>query len=384
MTRLFGAALALLAGVLAVCRPAAACNLCSMNIQQAQTFRQDAGQARLILYGTLENPRLIGSGGATDLRIEAVLKPDPFLKDAKVVTIPRYVPVDPKDPPHFAVFCDVFNDKLDPYRGVPLKAKEAVDYLRGALRLDGKDRTTVLLYYFPYLEHADKELANDAFLEFAKANDREIGQVAPELKRVDGPARLRAWLKDPETPVNRLGLYSFLLGACGGDPDAALLRGLLQNPDDRATSALDGILGGYIQLRPREGWDLAEALLRDEKKPFPVRYAVLRTLRFYHGWRPEETRERVLRGLATALPEADLADLAVEDLRRWQLWDLTKDVLGLYGRKSHAAPIMRRAILRYALSCPRPEAAPFLDERRREDPGLVKEVEESLQYEKPK
>jgi hypothetical protein len=351
-----------------------------MNVQQAQTFRQDAGQARLILYGTLENPRLVGGNGETDLRIETVLKPDPFLKGAKVVTIPRYVPIDPKEPTRFLVFCDVFNDKLDPYRGVPVKAKDAVAYLDGALRLDPKDRTAALLYYFRYLEHPDKELANDAFLEFAKANDREIGQVAPRL----APERLRTWVKDPETPINRLGLYAFLLGACGGDTDAALLRGLLEAPDERATSALDGILGGYVQLRPREGWDLAQALLRDDKKPFPVRYAVLRTLRFYHGWKPDETREQVRRGLAAALPEGDLADLAVEDLRRWQMWDLTADVLALYGRKSHAAPIMRRAILRYALSCPRPEASAFVTERRREDPGLVKEVEESLQYEKPK
>ena len=380
MPRWLWGSLVILSGLLGFCAPAPACNLCSMNVQQAQTFRQDAGQARLIVYGTLENPRLVGSAGETDLRIEAVLKPDPFLKGAKVITIPRYVPVDPKDPPHFAVFCDVYNDKLDPYRGVPFKAKEAVDYLKGALQLEGKDRTAVLLYYFPYLEHPDKELANDAFLEFAKANDREIGQVAPRL----APERLRTWIKDPETPVNRLALYAFLLGACGGDPDAALFRGLLQNPDERATSALDGILGGYIQLRPREGWDLAQALLGDEKKPFPVRYAVLRTLRFYHGWKPEETRDRVLQGLAAALPEGDLADLAVEDLRRWQLWDLIKDVLAVYGRKSHNAPIMRRAILRYALSCPRPEAAAFVAERRKEDPGLVKEVEESLQYEKPK
>jgi hypothetical protein len=379
MRRLLTTGLGLLVVGLAVCPPAGACNLCSMNIQQAQTFRQDAEQARLILYGTLENPRLVGSGGETDLRIEAVIKPDPFLKGAKVVTIPRYVPVDPKDPPHFAVFCDVYNDKLDPYRGVPLRAKEGADYLRGALRLDPKDRTAILLYYFNYLEHPDKELANDAFLEFAKANDREIGQVAPKL----APERLRRWIKDPETPVNRLGLYAFLLGACGGEPDAALFRGLLENPDDRAMSALDGILGGYIHLKPREGWDLALALLRDEKKPFPVRYAVLRTLRFYHGWQPDETRERVVRGLAAALPEGDLADLAVEDLRRWQVWELTKDVLAQYGKKSHAAPIVRRAILRYALSCPGPEAAAFVAERRREDPGLVKEVEESLQYEKP-
>src|SRR5689334_15158701 len=126
MRRRFWGALVVLGGLLGLCAPAAACNLCSMNIQQAQTFRQDAAQARLILYGTLENPRLVGGNGETDLRIEAVLKPDPFLKGAKVITIPRYVPVDPKEPTRFLVFCDVFNEKLDPYRGVPVKAKDAV------------------------------------------------------------------------------------------------------------------------------------------------------------------------------------------------------------------------------------------------------------------
>jgi hypothetical protein len=368
-----------LTGAFIACPPVSACNLCN-NVQQSLTFRQEAGQAKLILYGTLEKPRLVGEMGKTDLRVETVLKTDTAFKPAAVIEVPRYVPADPKDPPHFVLFCDVFNGNLDPYRGVPLKGKEAVDYLKGALVLDPKDRTATLLYYFRYLEHADKELANDAFLEFAKANDREIGQVAPKL----APERLRAWVKDPQTPVQRLGLYAFLLGACGGDPDTALFRSLLQDPDERTTSAFDGILGGYIQLRPSEGWDLAMALLRDEKKPFPVRYAVVRTLRFYHGWKPDETRAQVLRGLAVALPEGDLADLAVEDLRRWQAWDLTADVLALYARKSHSAPIMRRAILRYALCCPRPEAATFLADRRREDPALVKDVEESLQFEKPK
>ena len=83
------------------------------------------------------------------------------------------------------------------------------------------------------------------------------------------------------TPTDRLGLYAFLLGACGGADDAALLRSLLQNPSERVLPAFDGLLGGYIHLRPQEGWDLALETLRDEKQPFPVRFAALRMLRFY-------------------------------------------------------------------------------------------------------
>jgi hypothetical protein len=381
MTRLLWAALGT-AGILLAASPRApACNLCNPNFQQALTYRQEATQARLVLYGTLENPRLAGANGTTDLRVRAVIKEDKAFPVGQVVQLPRYVPVtDPKDPPRFLVFCDVYNNKLDPFHGVPCKSATAVAYLKGAMALDGKDRTQVLLYYFRYLEDADKELAADAFLELAKANDKEIGQVAGKLSA----EKLRGWVKDAQTAPNRLGLYAFLLGACGGEPDATLLRGLLENPNDQTTSALDGILGGYIQLRPHEGWDLALSLLGNDQKPFPVRFAVLRTLRFYHGWKPEETREPVLKGLGVAVAAGDLADLAVEDLRRWQLWDLTAQVLALYGQKSHSAPIMRRAIVRYALCCPKPEAAAFVAERRKAEPDLVKDVEESLQFEKQK
>src|SRR5262249_43686785 len=112
------------------------------------------------------------------------------------------------------------------------------------------------------------------------------------------------------------------------------------------------------------------------------RFAVLRTLRFQQGWKPDETREQVLRGMQVLLPQGDMADLAVEDLRRWKVWDLTPEVLALYGRKTHDAPLMRRTIIRYALSCPRPEAAEFLKKLRQSDAGTVREVEESLQFEK--
>ena len=87
-----------------------------------------------------------------------------------------------------------------------------------------------------------------------------------------------------------------------------------------------------------------------------------------------------MKGLA-ALPQGDLADLAIEDLRRWQMWELTDDVLALYGRKSHDAPLMRHAIIRYALCCPKPRATEFITQRRRDDATAVRDVEEGLQAE---
>jgi hypothetical protein len=384
MMRCFASVLGTLAISVAVTSPAWPCSLCT-NFAQAATLRQDAARAKLVLYGTLANPRLhtdsngLAAGGTTDLHIERVLKSDPFLGDKKVIELPRYVPItDPKNPPKFLIFCDVFKGKLDPYRGVSLKSTIALDYLKGATALDGKDRIKGLLYFFDYLDHTDSVVSQDAFAEFAKATDQEIGQVAGKLSA----DKLRAWLQNPQTPVERLNLYGFLLGGCGGAKDADLLRSFVEKPSERTKSALSGLLSGYIRLRPREGWELALALLRDSQRPLAERFAVLGTVRFYHAWKPEEASKEVLRCLSVLLEQGDMADMAVEDLRRWQMWDLTEDVLAQYGKKSHAAPLVRRALVRYALSCPRIEATRFIAELRKHDPGLVADVEELMRLDK--
>src|SRR5262249_4806353 len=186
-----------------------ACSLCIGNIQSTLTLRQEAslGSARIILFGSVQKSDFMR--GTSELRILNVLRSDPFLGNAKSIELPRPLPVlDPKDPPKFLVFCDVFKNKLDPYRGVPVRSAEAVQYVKGALALDAREHTRALLYYFDYLEHADKKIGEDAFLEFAKSTDQEIGQIAPKLSA----AKLRAWLKDAQTPDYRLSMYAFLLG----------------------------------------------------------------------------------------------------------------------------------------------------------------------------
>lgn len=375
-------ALVALVLVAAVPCPAPSCSLCG-GYQKRPTFREEAagGSARLILFGTFTDsePGTAPGSGKTTMQLDAVLRSDPWLQEKKVIELPRYQPVDKKNPPKFLVFCDVYKGKLDPYRGVPLKSAEAVDYVKKAIALDPKNTAANLEFYFHYLENPDKEIAADAFLEFAKATDRDIGQVASRLS----PEKLRGWLKDPQTPVERLGVYAFLLGACGGPPDGAFLEGLLKDRGERTLAAYDGILSGYMRLEPKKGWELAAALLKDGKEKLPVRLAVVRAVRFHQNWQPKENRDRVLKCLEAMISQGELADVAVEELRRLQIWDLTREVLALYGKKGYDAPIMQRTILRYALCC-KPDAAvtQFLADRRRYEPDLVKEVEESLEYEK--
>jgi hypothetical protein len=374
-----------LGSLLATPGPARPCSLC--NPQGGVTIRQAATQARMILFGTVTAARLnppdvgLAGSGTCDFRIDAVLKTDPFLANRKVIEVPRYIPVDPKKPlPRFVLFCDVFKGKLDAYRGMATNSAAVLKYIQGTMALDPRDSAAALLFFFRYLDHSEPDLANDAYLEFARANDGEIGRVGARL----APERIRALMQNPRTPAERLGLYAFLLGACGQARDAALLRAMLDRPTERTGKALDGLLGGYIQMKPREGWQLAVAVLGNPRRPFPDRFAALRTLRFYHAWKPQETRPEVLRGLAVMLDQGDIADMAIEDLRRWQMWDLTGRVFAQFGKKSHSAPILRRAIVRYALCCPRPEAAQFLARLRKLDPQLIADVRESLEFEKTK
>jgi hypothetical protein len=58
-------------------------------------------------------------------------------------------------------------------------------------------------------------------------------------------------------------------------------------------------------------------------------------------------------------------------------------VLAQFGKPSHAAPFVRRCIVRYAISCPKPEAKTFLDAVRQADPKLVKTVEDAMALYEP-
>jgi hypothetical protein len=136
-------------------------------------------------------------------------------------------------------------------------------------------------------------------------------------------------------------------------------------------------------LQPEAGWKLATKVLADPQRSFPERFAVLGTLRFFHGWKPQENHAPILAALKGAIEESGLADMAVEDLRRWEWWDLTANILAKYGLKNYEAPLTRRAMVRYALTCPQPAAAAFVAERKKAEPDFVADVAESLEFDKP-
>jgi hypothetical protein len=374
--------LATLLAALVTATPALACTFCDGNLRAKQTLRMHFAQAKAVLHGQLKNPRFDPKTdeGFTDLRIASVLKDDPARAGRTVIVLKTYLPVVGNTPPDYLVFCNVANGSLEPTYGVPATAT-IVAYLKDAAKLDDTDPAAKLAFFFKHLDSPDATVAADAFHEFARAADTEILKAA---KSID-PAKIRKLITDANIPPERLGVYSFLLGISGGPDDAAFLARMLSEspPTERATAAFGGLLVGYILLEPKEGWSFAATVLADSKRPYSVRLSAIGTVRFLQSNYPSKRKAEVLKCCAALLPHGDLADQAIEDLRRWEYWDLTSDVLAQFIKPTHSAPIVRRAIVRYALSAPGDEPKRFVAAIRQSDPKLVKSVEEMLELYRP-
>lgn len=361
--------------LLALAGQLSACDICTS--QGAAPLSAEIAKARCVVVGTIIDWRLSadGRGGSSDLRIDAFIKADESFKQTRTLKLSR--PLQPSANTKFLVFLDYARGRWDDYRCIDFPSDRIVKYLQEAPAYNEKalpeERAERLRYYFKHLNDAESAIATDSYREWAMAGNREVGLVAGTLPA----AELRAWFLDRKTPPERLSLYGFLLGACGQAQDVDMLRNFLRNPDDRTSRAMVGLLAGFIRLRPEEGWQMAKEFINDSKKPFAQRHAVLRTLRFYYGYQPEEMRGRVLDCLGLMLQQDDLLDLAVQQLSAWGLWNHTDTIIALYARPNNP-PITKRAIIRYALVCPLAKAKNFVDEVRQKDPDLVDEVQQNL------
>jgi hypothetical protein len=366
-----------------------ACPFCGMT---GPTLTGEVAQAKLVLYGQLTNAKEQANGdGTTDLVVETVIKnelagkeDDPLRnnKAAKAtVQLDRYLPpLEGADKYRYLVYCDFFRGKIDPYRVVPVKDGDMAKYLLGALEHKDESIGKRLRFFFDYLDNPDLEISNDAYKEFGNADYKDYKDMAKEL-----PAdRVAGWLKDEKTPAFRYGLYASMLGHCGKPEHAALLRKMLDDPAKRLGSGVDGMMAGYVMLKPKEGWTYTLDILKDGKKEFMVRYAALRAVRFLWDSRPDLVSQKELKeGMSVLLDQSDIADLAIDDLRKRQCWDMSDRVLGLVASKSYEIPIVRRAILRFALGCKdkNKAAASYVDEQRKKDPQMVADAEELLKLE---
>ncbi len=347
------------------------------------TLRQDAADSKFIVYARpVTDPKDGDQRDATFLVIRDVLKDDPAITRRQMLRIPRRIEIkDAKNPPSFLVFGDVFKNQIDVFRGVE-GGPALVEYVRGLVAVAPKGDVEVLRFCFDHLASTEKEVADDAFAEFNRAASADMVRVAPRLN----PVKLRRWLTDEKAPAQKLSLYAFLLGHCGERRDAVLLRTVLDRQIEKGQDAgLDFFYAGYTLLDPAAGWAAVHKLAGDGSRAFRIRFAALRTVRFFHTVRPGVVASRDLFAVvALFLDQEDIADIAVEDLRRWRYWDLTDRVLALSERKftsEGTAQIVRRVVLRYAIQCPDKRCKACVATEREKDPEGVKDQERLLHLE---
>jgi hypothetical protein len=352
-----------------------ACVLCTS--QGAPLSKEIAG-ARLVVYGKITDARLGPDGmkGTSDFAVETLLQGDASLVKNNRLVLPRYVP--PVPGVKYVVFLDILQGQIDPYRSIVCSSNRLVEYLQKMPKLTGAgtpaERQARLKFTFEYFQDAEPELAADAYKEWSVANDKDVAAIASQVD----PGKLRRWLLDPKTPQHCLSLYSYLLGASGTQADLELLKKLaLSPPDARYHGTLDGILSGIQQQRPEEVWPLAQTILRDTNRTFTERYAVLRFTRFVKEVRYEAVKKDLNVTLALCLDQPDLVDLVIEQMRLMKNWEYAERVLQFHN--ASAAPITKRAVIRYALPCPLPAAREFIRQVRLNDPETVKDVEELLE-----
>jgi hypothetical protein len=372
--------LALVVGfaLLAVALPATACPFCN---QTGQTLTGDLNQATLVLYGRLQKAN--GKDDSTELVVEAVIKDNDFRKGRSTIDLGRNFDPNASDKYRYVVFCDVYKGKLDPFRGFAVKVdkdgkNDIAKYLQGALKVKDAKPAERLRFFFDYLDNEELEVSNDALKEFGNADYNDYKDMAKSLP----PDKIVGWLKDKNTPSYRYGLYASLLGHCGKAEHAKELRNMLDNEQQPIVAGLDGILAAYTMLQPKEGQEYIEKIVKDPSKDFMFRYAALRTLRFMWQYRTDLISHKQIADCAAHLiTQKDIADLAIEDLRKWSRWELADRVLAVRDTEAYQkTPIIRRAVLRFALRCKdSPAMEAFLKEQREKDPEGVKQAEELLQ-----
>jgi hypothetical protein len=359
---------------------ALACPFCE---EKGFTLLGQFEEAEFVLIGHFKNGRGgLDDMGTSEFVIDRVIKSHDAVKGKTEITVSKRVP-DART--KYIVFCDLYKGKIDPYKGMPVtNAGEMIRYIDGMLALKGKPQPERLRYAFDFLNSPEVEVAMDAYREFAKADYTEYKDMAKKL-----PAdTIAGWLKDKRTPPFRYGLYASLLGHCGTSEHAKMLREMIDDPEKRKGSGLYGFMASYVMLEPQKGWAMLTDTVQKREKPFLVRYAALQTIRFLWEYRTDlinkdesAAKSEIVKGVAGVLQVSDMADFAIEDLRKWQRWEYTDQVIGMFGQKGFNTPGIRKSIVRFALQSKEPRAAEFIKVQRARDAEWVDETRELLELE---
>lgn len=368
MTRRILAVASAAMGFVVLAARAPACPFCD---KMGKPLSESVLEADLVALGWLEE----GAGDdRSRFRVKERIHGPADLANGTAVDLTRRLPEGAADAPPRILFAHRTHAGFDPYRWMRIDSPRVAHYLKEVVRLYGRPAADRLGFFFEHLADSDPTIAEDAYKEFARADYRDVRAAAG---RYD-PDRLLDWLRDPATLGRRAALYGLLLGVHGDRSRAAPLVELLDSGEPRLLVGLDGLLAGLCLLDPKRGLERTLGELTDPKGTFARRYAALAAVRFLLAEVPSADRGSILRSLEDALAIPEIADLAMDELRKEEAWSALPRVLSA----NDASPVARAAAIRFALACPRDEAREFLSKLRELDAGAVADAEQALRFER--
>lgn len=343
-----------LCGVSAAANARAACPFCE-SVQPTFAERRADAQALLIGEATDAAPATKPAGKSPPRTFAVRQKIDGAALVGELDTVACEAP-DAK-PGSLALLLGTRADAASAWRWEAILVEEAAlgYFLRApSVKQPAGER---LPYFAKYLEHRDRQVADDAFWEFGRAPFDAIAAIEASLPY----EKLRAAIVDVDVSGSRKGFYGLALGMAKDPTEAAANRRVLTELVGAAATdfraGLDGILAGYLLVEGAAGLDVIDAkfLANPKAAEGDVRHAQA-ALRFYLQYGRAIPVERLLKSIALLLDRPATAPIALSDLTRRQVWSYTAKAVALFTASPGDDPALDRAVVGYLLVCPMPEA----------------------------
>ena len=315
------------------------CSAPSLTLSE-QLTQADAAVLALWVDGKMPTEK---SAGTTTYSIVEVSRGPKDLKKDDKITVPRYRAGKKGD--LFMLFGT--KDKEIDWSS-PLEVTETTYQYIVQAPSPESPTTKRLEYFLKFLEYSDQLVSNDAYGEFANAPYEDIVKVKGKMDR----EKIRKWIANSETSPTRMGLYGLLLGLCGNEKDALLMRGKIEEETQDFRLGIDGLISGYLLLTGEKGLEsIDKSKLSNKKAPFSETYAAMQALRFMWTYgNGRISKERLRQSMRELLDRPELADLVIADLARWEDWSLQDRLMKLYDEEDYSIPSVKRAIVRYLLT----------------------------------
>lgn len=338
------------------------CAACPFCVSEMQTLSEEISSADAVVLGRLQKPALppdekpidgVPYGAVDPETGKAVFAVDDILKGAD-----QLVGVDEVEAIYFGKE-DFKASFLLRGIGPPLEwgfpielSPLAVEYVKQLPTLpeSGAER---LAFFQPYLEHEDRQLAQDAYDEFARAPMADLHGLA---NRIDHD-RVVELINRPLVSASRRRLFFMMLGVCGAAEDAAMIEAMIEpdaavlapvaeaaarlnvlsggpladvlavdvarSQDRRRKAGLDAMIACYVALRGESGLNLVDQrFLANPDADQTHIYSVLMALRYLAEEESGLSRERLLQSARLLLDNKAFADQVVIDLARWDDWSV--------------------------------------------------------------